>query len=423
METRTNVLWQRSYRSLALTAQTYKRSPMAAQPNSSIATNGVEMKFAHLADLHIGKRLYEYSLVENQKDILNKIVELVKANCVDGVVISGDIYDKSVPPVDAVEIMDDFLSALSSLEIFIIIIGGNHDSVARLSFASKILGKNNVYISPVFNGNVEKIEMTDNFGRINFYLLPYIRPVNVRRAYEDFEGETFTEALKFVMDKINPDTSIRNVLVSHQFVTGAQKSDSEEIYVGGSENVAYTLFDDFDYVALGHLHMPQAVGRETVRYAGTPLKYSFSEISHKKSMTIVDIREKGKVEIEVIPLIPAQDLVELKGSLKELINDSVVTSVERNSFVKITLTDEVLKNDALDVLKQFYPYIVSIGYDNSMTRQNNVVQSRAVSEEQRPEEIVEELFVQQNNRQMNDVERGLIEKLVKKVWEREYETD
>lgn len=381
------------------------------------------MKFAHLADLHIGKRLYEYSLVENQKDILNKIVELVKANCVDGVVISGDIYDKSVPPVDAVEIMDDFLSALSSLEIFIIIIGGNHDSVARLSFASKILEKNNVYISPVFNGNVEKIEMTDKFGRINFYLLPYIRPVNVRRAYEDFEGETFTEALKFVMDKINPDTSIRNVLVSHQFVTGAQKSDSEEIYVGGSENVAYTLFDDFDYVALGHLHMPQAVGRETVRYAGTPLKYSFSEISHKKSMTIVDITEKGKVEIEVIPLIPAQDLVELKGSLKDLINDSVVASVECNSFVKITLTDEVLKNDALDVLKQFYPYIVSIGYDNSMTRQNNVVQSRAVSEEQRPEEIVEELFVQQNNRQMNDVERGLIEKLVKKVWEREYETD
>ena len=396
---------------------------VAAQPNSSIATNGVEMKFAHLADLHIGKRLYEYSLVENQKDILNKIVELVKANCVDGVVISGDIYDKSVPPVDAVEIMDDFLSALSSLEIFIIIIGGNHDSVARLSFASKILEKNNVYISPVFNGNVEKIEMTDKFGRINFYLLPYIRPVNVRRAYEDFEGETFTEALKFVMDKINPDTSIRNVLVSHQFVTGAQKSDSEEIYVGGSENVAYTLFDDFDYVALGHLHMPQAVGRETVRYAGTPLKYSFSEISHKKSMTIVDIREKGKVEIEVIPLIPAQDLVELKGSLKELINESVVASVECNSFVKITLTDEVLKNDALDVLKQFYPYIVSIGYDNSMTRQNNVVQSRAVSEEQRPEEIVEELFVQQNNRQMNDVERGLTEKLVKKVWEREYETD
>lgn len=398
METRTNVLWQRS-------------------------PNGVEMKFAHLADLHIGKRLYEYSLVENQKDILNKIVELVKANCVDGVVISGDIYDKSVPPVDAVEIMDDFLSALSSLEIFIIIIGGNHDSVVRLSFASKILEKNNVYISPVFNGNVEKVEMTDKFGRINFYLLPYIRPVNVRRAYEDFEGETFTEALKFVMDKINPDTSMRNVLVSHQFVTGAQKSDSEEIYVGGSENVAYTLFDDFDYVALGHLHMPQAVGRETVRYAGTPLKYSFSEISHKKSMTIVDIREKGKVEIEVIPLIPTQGLVELKGSLKELINDSVVASVECNSFVKITLTDEVLKNDALDVLKQFYPYIVSIGYDNSMTRQNNVVQSRAVSEEQRPEEIVEELFVQQNNRQMNDVERGLIEKLVKKVWEREYETD
>lgn len=423
METRTNVLWQSSYRSLAITAQTYKCSPMASQPNSSIATNGVEMKFAHVADLHIGKRLYEYSLVENQKDILNKIVELVKANGVDGIVISGDVYDKSVPPVDAVEIMDDFLSALSSLEIFIIIIGGNHDSVARLSFASKILEKNNVYISPVFNGNVEKIEMTDKFGRINFYLLPYIRPINVRRAYDDFVGETFTESLKFVMDKIKPDTSIRNVLVSHQFVTGAQKSDSEEIYVGGSENVAYTLFDDFDYVALGHLHMPQAVGRETVRYAGTPLKYSFSEISHKKSMTIVDIREKGKVEIEVIPLIPAQDLVELRGSLKELISDSVVASVERNSFVKITLTDEVLKNDALDVLKQFYPYIVSIGYDNSMTRQNRIVQNKAATEEQRPEEIVEELFVQQNNRQMNDVERDLIEKLVKKVWEREYEAD
>ena len=381
------------------------------------------MKFAHLADLHIGKRLYEYSLVDNQKDILNKIVELVKTSGVDGVVISGDVYDKSVPPVDAVEIMDDFLSALSSLGIFIIIIGGNHDSVARLSFASKILEKNNVYISPVFNGNIEKIEMSDKFGRINFYLLPYIRPINVRRAYEDFVGETFTESLKFVMDKINPDTSIRNVLVSHQFVTGAQKSDSEEIYVGGSENVAYTLFDGFDYVALGHLHMPQNVGRETVRYAGTPLKYSFSEITHEKSMTIVNVKEKGNIEIEFIPLIPSQDLVELRGSLKELVSNSVVASVERNSFVKITLTDEVLKNDALDVLKQFYPYIVSIGYDNSMTRQNNVVQKRETSKGERPEEIVEDLFLQQNNRQMNDIEKDLIEKLVKKVWEREYEAD
>ena len=381
------------------------------------------MKFAHLADLHIGKRLYEYSLVDNQKDILNKIVELVKTSGVDGVVISGDIYDKSVPPVDAVEIMDDFLSALSSLEIFIIIIGGNHDSVARLSFASKILEKNNVYISPVFDGNIEKIEMSDKFGRINFYLLPYIRPINVRRAYEDFVGETFTESLKFVMDKINPDTSIRNVLVSHQFVTGAQKSDSEEIYVGGSENVAYTLFDGFDYVALGHLHMPQNVGRETVRYAGTPLKYSFSEITHKKSMTIVNVKEKGNIEIEFIPLIPSQDLVELRGSLKELVSNSVVASVERSSFVKITLTDEVLKNDALDVLKQIYPYIVSIGYDNSMTRQNNVVQNRATFKEEHPEEIVEDLFLQQNNRQMNDIEKDLIEKLVKKVWEREYEAD
>ena len=373
------------------------------------------MKFAHLADLHIGKRLYEYSLIDNQRDILNKIVGLIKKYNVDGVVISGDIYDKSVPPIDAVEIMDEFLSALAELDIFIIIIGGNHDSVARLSFGSRILEKSRVFISPSFNGNIEKVELSDEFGDINFYLLPYIRPINVKRVYDDFSGDNFTEALKFVMDKINPDKSLRNVLVSHQFVTGAQKSDSEELYVGGSENVDYTLFDDFDYVALGHLHMPQNVGRETVRYAGTPLKYSFSEISHKKSMTIVDMKEKGNVEIQEIPLVSAWELIELRGSLNELISNPITSSVDKKSFVKITLTDEVLKN--------FYPYIVSIGYDNSMTRDNNIVQSTKVLKEQDPQQIVEELFVQQNNREMNAVERELINKLVKKVWGREYEAD
>lgn len=381
------------------------------------------MKFAHLADLHIGKRLYEYSLIDNQRDILGKIVELIRNSNVDGVVISGDIYDKSVPPIDAVGIMDEFLSELSKLDIFIIIIGGNHDSVARLAFASKILEKNKVFISPVFNGNIEKIEMSDEFGKINFYLLPYIRPINVRRAYEDFSGESFKEALQFVIGKINPDTTLRNVLVSHQFVTGAQKSDSEELYVGGSENVDYTLFDDFDYVALGHLHKPQNVGRDTVRYAGTPLKYSFSEISHKKSMTIVDIKEKGNIQIQEIPLHPAWDLVELRGSLDELISSSITGSVEKTSLVKITLTDEVLKTDAIDILRQFYPYIVSIGYDNSMTRDNNIIQNTSISEEEDPQQIVEELFVQQNNREMNDVEKDLIKKLVKKVWGREYEAD
>ena len=381
------------------------------------------MKFAHLADLHIGKRLYEYSLIDNQRDILNKIVELIKKYNLDGVVISGDIYDKSVPPVDAVGIMDEFLSALAALDIFIIIIGGNHDSVARLSFGSKVLEKRRVFISPVFNGNIEKVELSDQFGSINFYLLPYIRAINVKRVYKDFSGESFTEALKFVIDRINPDKSMRNVLVAHQFVTGAQKSDSEELYVGGSENVAYTLFDDFDYVALGHLHMPQNVGRQTVRYAGTPLKYSFSEISHKKSMTIVDIKQKGDIKIQEIPLNPSCDLVELRGSLNELISNSIASSIDKKSFVKITLTDEVLKNNALDILKNFYPCIVSIGYDNSMTRDNKLIRKAGNYEEQEPQQIVEELFVQQNNREMNAVERDLINKLVKKVWERENEAD
>lgn len=381
------------------------------------------MKFAHLADLHIGKRLYEYSLIDNQRDILLQIVELIKKCDVDGVVISGDIYDKSVPPVDAVGIMDEFLSALAALDIFIIIIGGNHDSVARLSFGSKVLEKSRVFISPVFNGNIEKVELQDQFGIINFYLLPYIRPINVKRVYKDFSGKSFTEALNFVIDRINPDKSMRNVLVAHQFVTGAQKSDSEELYVGGSENVAYTLFDDFDYVALGHLHMPQNVGRDTVRYAGTPLKYSFSEISHKKSMTIVDIKQKGDIKIQEIPLNPTCDLLELRGTLNELVSNSTASSVDKKSFVKITLTDEVLKNDALDILKKFYPCIVSIGYDNSMTRDNKLIRREEKSEEQEPKQIVEELFEQQNNREMNTVERDLINKLVKKVWEREYEAD
>ncbi len=381
------------------------------------------MRLAHIADLHIGKKLNDFSLIDNQRDVLKQIVSWIEKLKLDGVMISGDIYDTTFPNLDAVELLDEFLTSLSMLEIDIFIISGNHDSQQRLSFGSRIMEKSGIHISPVFNGDVDKVSLTDEYGVLNFYLLPYIRPIHVRKAYEEYDGEGFTESLKYVLDKMNPDTSQRNVLICHQFVTGATTSDSEELYVGGSENVDFTLFEKFDYVALGHLHKPQSVGRETVRYAGTPLKYSFSEAGHGKTMTVVDIRGKGDILIEEIPLEAKQDLLELRGSFNQLISPEFRDSVDRNAFVKVTLTDETLISNGIGELRKFYPYILSLGYDNAMTRYDSNVEASKTTETIDPFKMIEDLFRAQNNREMNDMEKKMIEELVDRVWRPEYEAD
>lgn len=381
------------------------------------------MRLAHIADLHIGKRLYEHSLIDNQRDVLKKIIDIVKNLNLDGIMISGDVYDRSMPSVEAVILLDEFLTELNKLGIKIFIISGNHDSQIRLSFGAKMLDSNGIYISSVFNSKIEKVVLEDRWGKINFYLLPYIRPINVRKAFENFVSDDFTDAINFVIEHMDINKSERNVLVCHQFVTGATTSDSEELYVGGSENVDYTIFDDFDYVALGHLHKPQSVGRDSVRYAGTPLKYSFSEISHVKSITIVEIAEKGNLHIDEIPLIPMQDVIVLKGSFDRLISKSYLDSVDRESFVKIVLTDEIVRADAINYLRIYYPYILSLSYENRMTEKSNLVENNISHKEKNPKELIEELFLQQNNRELNNTENQILDEIVDEIWRKNNEAN
>ncbi|XVG96355.1 exonuclease SbcCD subunit D [Eubacteriales bacterium KG127] len=381
------------------------------------------MRLAHLADLHIGKKLYEHSLIDNQRDVLDKIINLVNDLKLDGIMISGDIYDRSMPSLEAVILLDEFLTELNKIGIKIFVISGNHDSQIRLSFGAKMLDSNGIYISSVFSSKMEKVVLEDRWGKINFYLLPYIRPINVRKVFENFVSDDFTDAIKFVIDKMNINKSERNILICHQFVTGAITSDSEEVYVGGSENVDYTIFDDFDYVALGHLHKPQSVGRNAVRYAGTPLKYSFSEISHVKSLTVVEIAEKGNLQVDEIPLIPMQDVIEVKGSFDKLTSKSYLDSVNRDSFVKAVLTDEIVRADAINHLRKYYPYILYLSYENRMTERNNVIENNISHREKNPKELIEELFLQQNNRKLNITENQILDEIVEEIWRSNNETN
>ncbi len=275
------------------------------------------MKLIHLSDIHLGKRVNEYSMIEDQEYILKRIINIVDDEMPDGVIIAGDVYDKSVPSAEAVQLFDDFLVRLAKRKIEVFVISGNHDSPERIAFASRIMDASGIHMSPVYTGEIVPISMHDEYGEVTVYMLPFVKPVNVRRFCED-EITTYTEAVKHAVLKMNINPDNRNVLVTHQFVTGARRSESEEISVGGTDNVDAGVFDDFDYVALGHIHSPQNCGSDKIRYCGTPLKYSFSEARDKKSVTVVEIAEKGNVTYRTVELVPKHDLVELKGTYAEL---------------------------------------------------------------------------------------------------------
>ena len=250
------------------------------------------MKLIHLSDLHLGKRVNEYSMLEDQEYILKKIINVIDDEKPDGVIIAGDVYDKSIPSAEAVQLFDDFLVQLAKRSLKVFVISGNHDSPERIAFGSRIMDASGIHMSPVYSGDITPIPLEDEFGTVNIYILPFIKPAHVRR-YAENEITTYTEAVEYVISKLNIDPANRNVLVTHQFVTGALRSESEEISVGGSDNVDAYVFEPFDYVALGHIHSPQTCGSENIRYCGTPLKYSFSEVHDKKSVTVVELREKG----------------------------------------------------------------------------------------------------------------------------------
>ena len=272
------------------------------------------MKLIHLSDLHLGKRVNEFSMLEDQRHILWEIIRIIDSEGPDGVIIAGDVYDKPVPPAEAVALLDEFLFSLSGRGTEVFVISGNHDSPERLAFGGRIMEHSGIHLAPVYNGNVRPVTLTDRYGDLKLYLLPFVKPAHVRRFFPEREIVSYTDAVSAAVEAMEIDMSCRNVLVTHQFVTGAVRCESEEISVGGADNVDAAVFDGFDYVALGHIHGPQQVGKPTLRYCGTPLKYSFSEAGQKKSLTVVELREKGQVEVRTVPLAPLRDMAELRGT-------------------------------------------------------------------------------------------------------------
>lgn len=378
------------------------------------------MKLIHLSDLHLGKRVNEFSLLEDQQYILTEILQIIDREAPDGVLIAGDIYDKPVPSAEAVALLDDFLVRLSGRKLRTFVISGNHDSPERMAFGGRLMAGSGVHLAPVYDGRVEPITLTDQYGPVNLYLLPFVKPAHVRRWFPQREIATYTDALATAIEAMRVDTAARNVLVTHQFVTGAVRCDSEEVSVGGADNVDVSVFAPFDYVALGHIHGPQRVERETVRYCGTPLKYSFSEAGQQKSVTVVELGAKGNVAVRTVPLTPMRDMVELKGTYETLtLRDFYEGAGYPGDYVHITLTDEDDIPDAVSKLRVIYPYLMKLDYDNTRTRAGGVIDSPEDRRDKSPLELLEEFYEKQNGRPMAEAQRDFARDLMERIWEGE----
>ena len=375
------------------------------------------MKFAHIADLHIGKRVHDFSMLEDQRYILEEMLRIFDEEKVDGVLIAGDVYDKTVPSAEAVQVFDDFITKLAKMEMPIYMISGNHDSAERLAFGAQLFENDGVYISPVYEGEVKKVEVEDVYGTVNIWLLPFLKPATVRHALQREDINTYEEGVVAALQGCEIDTEQRNILVAHQFVTGADRSDSEETSVGGLDNVSAEVFEDFDYVALGHIHRAQKMGRETLRYSGTPLKYSFSEADHKKSVTILELLEKGRVEIHVVPLVPRRDMRKMRGTYMEVTAKDAYTEENKMDYLQITLTDEEDVPGALQKLRTVYSNLMRLEYDNARTRENREVQAVEAQEQKSELELFEEFYELLNNESMKDEQVEFVEKLIQDLKE------
>ena len=375
------------------------------------------MRFFHLSDLHLGKRVNEFSMLEDQWDILQKIVVLAKENKPDAILIAGDVYDKSLPVVEAIQLLDRFLVWLNELGIAVFIVSGNHDSAERVAFGADLLKNSSIHIVQSYNGKMTPVTLSDEYGEINIWMLPYLKPSLVRRHFPDRDVVTYSDATSAALSNLNLDLSARNLLIAHQFVTGAIRSESEEFIVGGSENINGSIFDGFDYVALGHIHRPQHIGRETLRYSGTPLKYSFSEANHTKSVTVVDIGGKGEITISELPLLPLRDMREIRGTYKEIMNRNSYRGTNTEDYVHIILTDEQDEPDAMTKLRNVYPNLMHLEYDNRRTRAASSFETVASTEKKTPSQLFGELFELQNGQPMIEEQLKYVTNQFSEIWE------
>lgn len=375
----------------------------------------------HLADLHLGKRVNGFSMMEDQEYILNRILEIMEEEQPDGLLIAGDVYDKTIPPAEAVRRMDDFLTAVAAKHVPVFLISGNHDSAERVAFGHQLMQGSGIWISPVYDGTIRHHTLEDRWGEVNIYLIPFLRPSVVRSFFPDVEIEDYTDALRTIIEDLQVDTSRRNVVLAHQFVTAAgalpETCDSEQLSVGGLDRVDGSVFSPFDYTALGHLHGPQRVGSETIRYAGSPLKYSFSEIHQKKSVTVVELRAKGETEIRQIPLQPRREMIELRGTFEEILEEARKKGELQTDYYHMILTDETDVVDALSRLREYYPNIMLLDYDNRRTRSQKEVEQLDRVEERTPGELFAALYEQQNGQEMDSDRKEYLDGLIREIWE------
>lgn len=376
------------------------------------------MRLAHISDLHLGKRLHEVSFLEDQAYILEEICEVLRDEKPDAVLIAGDIYDKSAPSAEAVRLFDDFLSELSADGQMVFAISGNHDSAARVAYGGRIMAKSGVYLSaPEYRGEVFSASLEDDDGRVDIYLLPFIKPIHVSLAFPEEKIESYTDALRVAVERMPIDPKRRSVLVAHQFVTGAVRSDSEEVSVGGLDNVDAAVFAPFSYVALGHIHRPQNIGSPRIRYSGTPLKYSFSEAKDEKFITMAELDGQGEVVLRTIPLTPKHDLRELRGTYDELMKKENYAGTATDDYLHIILADEDDVPDAMRKLKTVYPNLLRLDYDNARTRSGGAVEVLPEAETKTPMELVSEFYALQNGQPMNEAQSEYMRRLAETVWE------
>lgn len=355
------------------------------------------MRFIHLGDLHIGKSVNDFNMIDDQKYILNQILDIIDKNKVDGALLAGDIYDKPIPTEDAVSLLDYFINELVKRNVKTFIISGNHDSDERLNFGSNLFEKSQVYIFSKYEGELFKQTLKDEFGNINIYMMPFIKASQVKHFYEDEEILSYDSAVKVVLKHTEINKSERNIIIAHQFVAG--KSGNPEC--GGSESIATQnvgnveiigtdCFDDFDYVALGHIHSPQKLERETIRYSGSPLKYSLNEVNKDKSVPIITLGEKGNIDVDLVELKPLRDMRRIKGRLEQLLAPENIVSTD--DYLQVTLTDEIPEPNAYNIFRAYYPNIMKLDYENSHTIESENVEITPLTKNKSFEEIISDFY-------------------------------
>ncbi len=375
------------------------------------------MKFIHLSDLHLGKRVNEFSMLEDQEYILRRILRIADDEKPDGVILAGDVYDKSVPPAEAVRLFDDFLVGLARRRLRVFVISGNHDSPERIAFGGRLMDASGIHLSPVYDGTVRPVVLRDGYGEVNVYMLPFVKPALVRALFPDEEIGSYTDAVRAAVAHMPIDPSARSVLVTHQFVTGAERSESEDVAVGGADNVDASVFDPFDDVALGHSHGPQNIGSPRLRYCGTPLKYSFSEKDHEKSVTVAELGEKGRLEVRTVPLVPRHDLREIRGTYAELALKANYEHTAKDDYLHAVLTDEQDVPDAMARLRAIYPNLMRLDYDNTRTRTASVITGADDAEHKSEMDLFAEFYEKQNGQPMSGEQKAYSLALLEKIRE------